>query len=156
MPQGAVGELPGLGVLQCWCHQALWDAGTAPGVFMVWSLLVHSMPVVYAGAAAGAACGTSAGRAPGVALALPGASAAGGRWLVMPAGALAACVLGCDTVRRGCGPGHSCWAGAGSRALPGHAGVAPWVVLHAGCGALGGSGIGGATFGVVMRGCLQC
>lgn len=29
-------------------------------------------------------------------------------------------------------------------------------LLRAGCGALGGSGIGGATFSVVMRGCLQC
>lgn len=75
---------------------------------------------------------------------------------MMPAGALAAGVLGCDTVRRGCGPGDSCWGGAGSRALPGHAGVAPWFVLRAGCGTLGGSGIGGATFSVVMRGCLQC
>lgn len=31
---------------------------------------MHSVPVVYAGAAAGAARGTSAGRAPGAALAL--------------------------------------------------------------------------------------
>lgn len=67
---GAMGVLPGLGVLQSWCHQALWGAGTAPGVFVVWSLPVHSVPVVYAGAAAGAARGTSAGRALGAALAL--------------------------------------------------------------------------------------
>lgn len=137
---GSSPVLVSAGTLGCW--QSPWGIH---GLVIAGAFCAFGAPVVVV--CAGAASGTSARRAPGLALAPPGASAAGGCCLVMPAGTLAAGVLSCDTVWRSCGSGDSCWGGAGSRALPG---TALWFVLCAGSG-----GRGGATFSVVMRGCDQ-